>query len=227
MGIKERILYEDNHILIINKLSGELVQGDKTGDESLLEVLKAYIKERDKKEGNVFLGLCHRIDRPTSGIVIYAKTSKSLSRLSLMFQKGEVHKTYLALVDNLVDGSENGDEVTLEDYIYRNSKLNKSFVVDKSHEGAKSAKMTVRLIKRTKTYFLYSIKLFTGRHHQIRAQLQKRGVHIKGDLKYGAKRSNEDGSICLCSSKVEFIHPVSKKPIVVECTPDWYTDVRL
>lgn len=221
-SIEHRILFEDNHILIVNKLFSELVQGDKTGDSCLLENLKEYIKIRDKKPGNVFLGLCHRIDRPTSGIVVFAKTSKALSRLSEMFREGEVHKTYLALVDGIIKGSENKESLILEDYIYRNSKLNKSFVVDKNHIGAKKAILECRLLNHTKSYYLYEVKLMTGRHHQIRVQFSQRGVHIKGDVKYGARRSNDDGSICLHSYKIEFIHPVSKKQISASCLPTWY-----
>ena len=220
-NIKNRILFEDNHLIIIDKLPGEIVQGDKTGDVCLLDLLKQFIKDRDNKKGNVFLGLCHRIDRPTSGIVIFAKTSKCLSRLSLMFRENNIHKTYLALTDGIVKGTENGDIVHLEDYIYRNSKLNKSFVVDKTYEGAKKGILECKLLKRTISYYLYEIALFTGRHHQIRVQLSSRGVHIKGDLKYGAKRSNADGSICLHSYKVSFVHPVSKQTISVSSLPSW------
>lgn len=217
MSIRERILYEDNHILIFFKNPGEIVQGDKTGDESLVDILKTYIKERDEKPGNVFLGLAHRIDRPTSGLVVFAKTSKALSRLNAMFQNGEIHKTYLALVDKELS---NKDGV-LEDYLYRNSKENKSYVVDKNHSGAKKAVLKYKLVQATKTYFLYEIELLTGRHHQIRVQLSSRGSHIKGDVKYGAKRANKDASISLCSYKISFEHPVSHKKIEVFKYPEW------
>lgn len=217
MSIRERILYEDNHILIFFKNPGEIVQGDKTGDESLVDILKTYIKERDEKPGNVFLGLAHRIDRPTSGLVVFAKTSKALSRLNAMFQNGEIHKTYLALVDKELS---NKDGV-LEDYLYRNSKENKSYVVDKNHSGAKKAVLKYKLVQATKTYFLYEIELLTGRHHQIRVQLSSRGSHIKGDVKYGAKRANQDASISLCSYKISFEHPVSHKKIEVFKYPEW------
>lgn len=217
MSISDRILYEDNHILIFFKNAGEIVQGDKTGDECLLDTIKNYIKDRDRKPGNVFLGLTHRIDRPTSGLVVFAKTSKALSRLNSMFQSGEVHKTYLALVDNPLE-KEGG---ILEDYIYRDSKQNKSFIVDKNHIGAKKAILKYCFLKATKTYFLYEIELLTGRHHQIRVQFSSRGSHIKGDLKYGAKRPNNDSSINLCSYKIEFEHPVSHKKIAVSKLPGW------
>lgn len=217
MSIRERILYEDNHILIFFKNPGEIVQGDKTGDESLVDILKTYIKERDEKPGNVFLGLAHRIDRPTSGLVVFAKTSKALSRLNAMFQNGEIYKTYLALVDKELS---NKDGV-LEDYLYRNSKENKSYVVGKNHSGAKKAVLKYKLVQATKTYFLYEIELLTGRHHQIRVQLSSRGSHIKGDVKYGAKRANKDASISLCSYKISFEHPVSHKKIEVFKYPEW------
>lgn len=217
MSIADRILYEDNHILIFFKNAGEIVQGDKTGDECLLDTLKNYIKLRDKKPGNVFLGLTHRIDRPTSGLVVFAKTSKALSRLNAMFQNGEVHKTYLTLVDKELDHSEG----TLEDYIYRNSKENKSYVVNQNHSGAKKAVLNYKLVCKTKTYFLYEVELLTGRHHQIRVQFSSRGSHIKGDVKYGAKRPNSDASISLCSYKIEFEHPVSHQKIEVSKQPEW------
>lgn len=217
INLKDRILYEDNHILVLSKLPSEIVQADKTGDDCLLDCLKLYIKNRDGKNGNVFLGLPHRLDRPTSGIVIFAKTSKSLSRLTEMFKNGEVHKTYLALVDNKLSKNEG----IFEDYIYRNSKLNKSFVVDKNYKGAKKAILKYKFIKPTKTYFLYEIELLTGRHHQIRVQFSSRASHIKGDVKYGARRANDDASICLHSYKVHFIHPVSKKEIEIVDVPKW------
>lgn len=215
--ISYRILYEDNHIIIVNKKSSEIVQKDKTGDKCLIDLIKEYIKERDNKKGNVYLGLPHRIDRPTSGIVVFAKTDKALSRLSEMFKKGEVEKTYLALTDACFDK----DKERLVDYLIKNEKQNKSYKSDKSDSRAKEAILEYEFVRKTDKYYLYKVRLFTGRHHQIRCQFALRGVHIKGDLKYGAKRSNADGSICLHSYKVVFTHPVSKKNIDIISFPTW------
>lgn len=215
--MKTQILYEDNHILIINKNVGQLVQGDKTGDKSLLELLKSFIKERDQKLGNVFLGLVHRIDRPTSGLVIYAKTSKALSRLTQMVKNREIKKTYWAIVPKeIIPQSQ-----TLTHYLKKNEKNNKAIVYNKETDGAKKAILNYQIIKTLDNYMLLEIDLQTGRHHQIRAQLSKIGVPIKGDLKYGAPRSNPDGGISLHARCLEFIHPVSKEQINITApTPE-------
>ena len=205
--MKTQILYEDNHILIINKN----VQGDKTGDKSLLELLKSFMKERDQKPGNVFLGLVHRIDRPTSGLVIYAKTSKALSRLTQMVKNREIKKTYWAIVPKeIIPQSQ-----TLTHYLKKNEKNNKAIVYNGETNGAKKAILNYQIIKTLDNYMLLEIDLQTGRHHQIRAQLSKIGVPIKGDLKYGAPRSNPDGGISLHARSLEFIHPVSKEQIKI------------
>lgn len=206
-----QIVYEDNHLLIINKKAGQLVQGDKTGDLSLLELIKGFIKKRDGKPGNVFLGLVHRIDRPTSGLVIYAKTSKALSRLTVMVKNREVKKTYWAIVGKeIIPNSQK-----LIHYLKKNEKTNKAIVYPKATEGAKESILTYHLIKTLDNYLLLEVDLETGRHHQIRAQLSKIGVPIKGDLKYGAPRSNPDGGISLHARKLEFEHPVTKEKVVI------------
>lgn len=209
--MQDQILYEDNHLFIINKRAGQLVQGDKTGDESLLETLKHFIKERDHKPGNVFLGLVHRIDRPTSGLVIYAKTSKALSRLTQMIKNREIKKTYWAIVPKeIVPKSQR-----LVHYLKKNEKNNKAIVFTKPTDGAKEAILTYTIIKVLDNYQLLEVDLETGRHHQIRAQLSKIGLPIKGDLKYGAPRSNQDGGISLHARKLEFIHPVTRERIEI------------
>ncbi|MBO7602477.1 MAG: RNA pseudouridine synthase [Bacteroidaceae bacterium] len=206
------VIYEDNHIIIVSKDAGEIVQGDKTGDTPLSESVKAYIKEKYNKPGNVFIGVPHRLDRPVSGIVVMARTSKALSRLSEMFRDGEVKKTYWAIVKNMPPKNE--DE--LVHYLVRNEKLNKSFAYDKEVPDSKKAILHYKLIGRSDNYFLLEVDLKTGRHHQIRCQLAKIGCPIKGDLKYGAERSNPDGSICLHARKVSFLHPVKQITIEVE-----------
>lgn len=206
-----QIIYEDNHLLVINKKVGQLVQGDKTGDESLLESIKNFIKIRDNKPGNVFLGLVHRIDRPTSGLVIYAKTSKALSRLTQMVKNREIKKTYWAVVaKEMIPQTQR-----LVHYLKKNEKNNKAIVFTKPTEGAKEAILTYNIIKALDNYLLLEIDLETGRHHQIRAQLSKAGASIKGDLKYGSPRSNPDGGISLHARKLEFIHPVTKEEIII------------
>lgn len=208
---QSQIIFEDNHLLVINKKAGQLVQGDKTGDEPLLESIKNYIKIRDAKPGNVFLGLVHRIDRPTSGLVIYAKTSKALSRLTQMVKNREIKKMYWAIVaKEMIPQSQR-----LIHYLMKNEKNNKAIVFPKATEGAKEAVMTYNIIKGLDNYLLLEIDLETGRHHQIRAQLSKIGVPIKGDLKYGSPRSNPDGGISLHARKLEFIHPVTKEKIEI------------
>lgn len=204
--IESRILYEDNHIIIYNKAVGDIVQGDKTGDECLAETLKAFVARRDSKPGKVFMGIPHRLDRPVSGINIFAKTSKALERLSEMFRNGEVHKTYWALCCEAPAQK----EALLENWMSRNEKMNKSFIVKSGTGNAKLARLKYRHIADTDRYHLLEVELMTGRHHQIRCQLAGMGCVIKGDLKYGAPRSNPDGGICLHSRNVKFIHPVKK-----------------
>ena len=196
-----RVVYEDNHIIIVYKESGEIVQGDKTGDTPLSETVKEYIKEKYQKPGAVFLGVVHRLDRPVSGLVVFARTSKALTRLNKMFAEGEVHKTYWAIVDSGKCKVKSEEFATAEHWLVRNEKQNKS---------------RYRMIGHSDRYSLVEVQLLTGRHHQIRCQLAAIGCPIKGDLKYGAPRSNPDGSISLLSHRVEFVHPVSKEPIVVE-----------
>ncbi|KFC23340.1 RluA family pseudouridine synthase [Epilithonimonas lactis] len=208
---EDQIIFEDNHMMVINKKSGQLVQGDKTGDSSLLELIKDFIKKRDEKPGNVFLGLVHRIDRPTSGLVIYAKTSKALTRLTVMVKNREVKKTYWALTaKEIIPKSQR-----LVHYLQKNEKTNKATVFVKPTDGAKESILTYTVIKTLDNYQLLEIDLETGRHHQIRAQLSKIGVPIKGDLKYGAPRSNPDGGISLHARKLQFIHPVTKEEIEI------------
>lgn len=207
----EQVLFEDNHLLIINKKVGQLVQGDKTGDESLLDSIKKWIKEKDQKPGNVFLGLVHRIDRPTSGLVIYAKTSKALSRLTQMVKNREIRKTYWAVVaKEMLPASQR-----LVHFLKKNEKNNKAIVFPKATEGAKEAILSYQTVKTLDRYLLLEVDLETGRHHQIRAQLSKIGIPIKGDLKYGAPRSNPDGGISLHARKLEFVHPVTKETIEI------------
>lgn len=206
------VVYEDNHIIIVNKTSSEIVQGDKTGDTPLSEMVKQYLKEKYHKPGNVFVGVTHRLDRPVSGLVIFAKTSKALSRLNEMFKNSEVKKTYWAIVKNKPTEYEG----VLEHYLVRNEKQNKSYAYDREKPGAKKAILHYKLIGQSENYYLLEVDLKTGRHHQIRCQLAKMGCPIKGDLKYGFPRSNPDGSICLHARRVSFIHPVSKESIVVE-----------
>lgn len=208
---ESQIIYEDNHLMVVNKKCGQLVQGDKTGDESLLEAIKNFIKKRDQKPGNVFLGLVHRIDRPTSGLVIYAKTSKALSRLTQMVKNREIKKTYWAIVPKeMIPQSQR-----LVHYLKKNEKTNKAIVFPKPTEGAKESILTYKIIKVLDNYQLLEIDLETGRHHQIRAQLSKTGVPIKGDLKYGSPRSNQDGGISLHARKLDFVHPVTKENIEI------------
>ncbi len=206
------VVYEDNHIIIVNKQSGEIVQGDKTGDRPLSDLVKDYIKEKYQKPGEVFLGVVHRLDRPVSGLVVFARTSKALTRLNKMFAEGQVHKTYWALVQNCPKEHDG----TLEHWLVRNEKQNKSYAYDRERPNAKKAILKYKVIGRTDNYTLVEVQLMTGRHHQIRCQLSTMGCPIKGDLKYGAKRSNPDGSISLQSHRVEFEHPVSHETIAIE-----------
>ena len=206
------VVYEDNHIIIVNKTASEIVQGDKTGDTPLSETVKQYLKEKYAKPGNVFIGVTHRLDRPVSGLVVFAKTSKALTRLNEMFRGSEVQKTYWAVVKNRPSQVEG----ELVHYLVRNEKQNKSYAYDAERPGSKKAVLHYRLIGRSQNYFLLEVDLKTGRHHQIRCQLAKMGCPIKGDLKYGFPRSNPDGSICLHARRVRFIHPVSNQLIDVE-----------
>jgi Pseudouridylate synthases, 23S RNA-specific len=206
------VIYEDNHIIVVNKSSSEIVQGDKTGDTPLSETVKQYLKEKYKKPGNVFLGVVHRLDRPVSGIVLFARTSKALPRLNEMFKNSEVKKTYWAIVKNCPKETEG----ELVHYLVRNEKQNKSYAYDKEVKDSKKAILDYKLIGHSQNYYLLEVHLHTGRHHQIRCQLAKMGCPIKGDLKYGSPRSNPDGSICLHSRKVSFVHPVSKELIELE-----------
>ena len=212
------VLYEDNHIIAVSKTCHEIVQGDKTGDIPLSDLVKAYIKDKYNKPGEVFLGVTHRLDRPTTGVVLFARTSKALTRLNQMFQSHEkIQKTYWAIVDTAsVNKLANmTDHVRLENYLWRNEKQNKSFVVKPGTKDAKRAVLTYRILTHGNRYTLLEINLETGRHHQIRCQLAAIGCPIKGDLKYGAKRSNPDGGISLHARKIEFIHPVSQLPISI------------
>lgn len=203
------VIYEDNHIIVVNKTSSEIVQGDKTGDIPLSEIVKQYIKEKYDKPGNVFLGVTHRLDRPVSGLVVFARTSKALTRLNDMFRNNEVKKTYWAVVKQCPPQ----DEGELVHYLVRNEQQNKSYAYDEEVKNSKKAILHYRLIGHSQNYYLLEVDLKTGRHHQIRCQLAKIGCPIKGDLKYGFPRSNPDGSICLHSRRVQFVHPVSKELI--------------
>lgn len=205
------VVYEDNHIIIVSKTSGEIVQGDKTGDRPLSDQVKAYIKEAYAKPGDVFLGVVHRLDRPVCGLVMFARTSKALSRLNTMFANGNVHKVYWAIVRDEPPAPSG----TLTHWIVRNEKQNKSYAYDREVPGSKKAILDYRVLGKSDRYYLLEVNLKTGRHHQIRCQLAKIGCPIKGDLKYGAKRSNPDGSISLLSRFMSFVHPVSQKEISV------------
>ncbi|SRR5690554_3060492 len=205
------VLYEDNHIIIVNKEAGEIVQGDKTGDKPLSDMVKEYLKVKYNKPGNVFCGVTHRLDRPTSGVVVFAKTSKALSRLNDLFREGEVDKTYWAIVKDRPPKEED----RLTHYLVKNERLNKSVAYDTEKSRAKKAVLHYRLIAASQKYYLLEIDLETGRHHQIRVQLARMGCPIRGDLKYGADRSNPDGSISLHARSISFIHPVSKERVSV------------
>ena len=206
-----RIIYEDNHLIAVTKRSGEIVQGDKTGDKPLSEEIKSYLKTKYKKPGNVFLGTIHRLDRPTSGIVLFAKTSKSLSRMNELFKNKKVQKTYFAVTEDMPN-KEKGVIISL---LKKNQKQNKSYIT-KLDDGKKS-ELEYELIEKLQNYFLIKVKPKTGRHHQIRVQLSSIGCKIKGDVKYGAKRSNNDKSICLHSYSISFVHPVKNELINLKC----------
>lgn len=219
MSIGGQILYEDNHLIALNKLAGQIVQADKTGDLCLADLLKDFIKQRDNKPGNVFCGVIHRIDRPVSGVVLFAKTSKALSRMNELIKQRDFRKIYRAVVT----GKPPSTQGHLEDYLVRNQKLNKSFVTQgNTRPDAKLASLDYRLLASSRGgYHLLEIELHTGRHHQIRCQLAHLGCPIKGDLKYGAPRSNPDGSICLHAFKVEFEHPVKHETITITAPQPW------
>ncbi len=216
-----QVLYEDNHIIAVSKTCHEIVQGDKTGDTPLSDIIKAYIKEKYQKPGEVFLGVTHRLDRPTTGVVLFARTSKALTRLNAMFQSHEqIRKTYWAIVEKN-DKLLSDEAIRIEHYLWRNEKQNKSFVVKSGTKDAKRAVLSYKAIARGDRYTLLEINLETGRHHQIRCQLAAIGCPIKGDLKYGAKRSNPDGGISLHARKIEFVHPVSKQQLsIIAPVPD-------
>ena len=207
-----QVLYEDNHIIVVNKRAGDIVQGDKTGDQPLSDVVKAYIKEKYNKPGSVYLGVVHRLDRPTSGIVLFARTSKALSRLNRIFADKEARKTYWAIVKNAPPKAQD----TLTHWLTRNAKQNKSYAYKKEVKDSKKAVLNYKTLKKLDRYFLLEIDLHTGRHHQIRTQLATIGCPIKGDLKYGFNRSNSNGGIHLHARRLAFIHPVKKEAIGLE-----------
>jgi len=213
--IQSRVLFEDNHLLIVNKRAGEIVQGDKTGDITLIDKVKSYLKIKYQKPYNVFCGLVHRIDRPVSGVVVFAKTSKALSRMNQLVKERKFKKLYWAIVELPPEIKEQ----TLSSYIVKNEKLNKSFISFVEKPGYQKCELSYKTVGSTDRYTLLEITLQTGRHHQIRAQLAANNTIIKGDLKYGAHRSNEDGSICLHARKVEFEHPITHQLISVEAEP--------
>jgi 23S rRNA pseudouridine1911/1915/1917 synthase len=209
------VLYEDNHVIAVNKRPSQIVQEDKTGDKPLIEFVKDYIKTKYNKPGEVFLGVVHRIDRPVSGIVIFARTSKAQARLNEMLKARDIRKKYLAIVKNRPPK----DSDNLRNYILRNTKQNKSYIYEKEVKDSQLAELNYKLIGSSDNYHLIEIELITGRHHQIRAQLAAIGCPIKGDLKYGAPRSNEDASICLHSYIMEFIHPIKKEQLIITAPP--------
>ncbi len=210
-----QVLYEDNHIIVVNKRPGDIVQGDKTGDKPLSEVVKSYLKEKHNKPGNVYLGVVHRLDRPTSGIVVFAKTSKALPRLNKLFQKKEAQKTYWAIVKNAPPKATD----ILTHFLKRNPKQNKSYAHIKEVPDSKKAILEYRVLKKLDNYYLLEVDLHTGRHHQIRSQLSAIGCPIKGDLKYGFDRSNKDASIHLHARELKFVHPVKKEEIHLVAPP--------
>jgi len=210
-----KVIYEDNHLIIVNKSPGEIVQGDKTGDKPLSEILKEYVKAKYDKPGEVFLGVIHRLDRPVSGIVAFARTSKALARMNTLISTREVKKTYWAIVKGVPEKPTGH----LIDYLWKNETQNKSYVVPETHKGALRAELEYKLIAKSKDYSLLEVNLMTGRHHQIRVQLSAIGLTIRGDLKYGYPRSNPDGSIHLHARKMEFLHPVKQTPMLILATP--------
>lgn len=213
--LPEQILFEDNHLIVINKQPSEIVQGDKTGDTPLSEKVKEYIRRRDHKPGNVFVGVCHRLDRPVSGIVIFAKTSKALARMNELFRTKDIQKTYWAVVKQKPPKAEDH----LVHYLIKNEKTNMSKAFTEPRKDALKAELAYKLIASISNYHLLEVQLFTGRHHQIRAQLSAIGCPIKGDIKYGFDRTNQNASIHLHSRKAEFIHPVKKEKVTISCNP--------
>ena len=211
-----QVIYEDNHIIVLNKTPGEIVQGDKTGDVPLADLVRQYIKEKYQKPGNVFLGVVHRLDRPVGGLVIFARTSKALSRLNRMFANGEVHKTYWAITPCPVSRAISAAPVLLTHWLTRNEQQNKSYAHDHEVPGSKKAQLRLSCLATGDRYQLLEIQLLTGRHHQIRCQLAAIGCPIKGDLKYGSPRSNPDGSISLLARSIAFTHPVSGEELFFE-----------
>jgi 23S rRNA pseudouridine1911/1915/1917 synthase len=210
-----RVLHEDNHIIAVNKMPADIVQGDKTGDPTLADAVREYIREKYHKKANVFIGVVHRLDRPVSGIVVYARTGKALERMSRLFREGGVRKLYWAMVAE----EPPKEEDTLVHHLTRNPELNKSFVSERKTKGSKEARLRYRLLFRMDRYRLLEIELLTGRHHQIRAQLHAIGCHIKGDLKYGSPRSNPGGGIHLHAREITFLHPVRKTPVTIVADP--------
>jgi len=215
MSLSDRVLLEDNHLLVVNKLPSEIVQGDKTGDEPLSESLKKYLKVKYNKPGNVFVGVVHRLDRPVSGAIIFAKTSKALTRLNNMVKERKFKKTYWAIVKQAPPNQSD----TLIHHLVRNPQKNKSFAYKKPVDNSKEAILSYKLLATSNDYYLLEVDLHTGRHHQIRAQLAAIGCPIKGDLKYGFPRSNKDASISLHARTIEFLHPVKKEPVIITATP--------
>jgi len=213
--MKNEVLFEDNHLIVVNKLPGDIVQADKTKDTPLRETVQNYLKVKYNKPGNVFAGVVHRIDRPVSGAVVFARTSKALARLNKIFSQREVKKIYWAVVDR----APAKPEEHLTHYLRKNERQNKSYVVNEKAKGAQRAELKYKLVAESDRYYLLEVELLTGRHHQVRAQLAAIGCHIKGDLKYGAARSNRDGSIHLHARRVEFIHPVKKEMLIIVARP--------
>lgn len=211
----KRILYEDNHLVIVNKIAGELAQGDDSGDEPLLEKVRSYIREQKQKEGNVFCGLIHRIDRPVSGAIAFARTSKALDRMNKLLKAHEMHKFYWAIVEGVPEISEQ----KLVNYVFKNRDKNRTYVSDTEKEGWQYAELDYKLLAHSERYSLLEVELHTGRHHQIRAQLSNIGHPIKGDIKYGARRPETDASICLHARRLYFEHPVSHEQVFVEAEP--------
>lgn len=214
-NLSDRILFEDNHLIIVNKLPSEIVQGDKTGDTPLSELVKEYIKEKYNKPGEVYLGVVHRIDRPVSGVVVFARTSKALSRMNELIKQRQIQKKYWAIVKNKPSEISG----TLSHYLRRDQKKNKSFAYTKPVDNSKEAKLSYMLAANSNDYYLLEVNLITGRHHQIRSQLSKIGCPIKGDLKYGSKRSNKDASISLHARSIEFVHPIKQEVLKVVANP--------
>ncbi len=209
------VLYEDNHLIAVSKKAGDIVQGDKTEDEPLVDMVKAYVKKKYNKPGDVYLGIIHRLDRPVGGVVVFARTSKALSRMNKLFQERKIQKTYWAVVEQLPKQNEE----VLVHYLKKNQEKNRSRAYDNEVRGSKRSELNYRLAGRSKNYFYVEVEPKTGRHHQIRVQLSHIGCPIKGDVKYGANRTNRDGSIHLLARSLEFVHPVSKETLIIRANP--------